>query len=35
MPAKLMQAGAQMVKLEGGAWTAETTRFMVERGIPV
>ena len=31
----LMQAGAQMVKLEGGGWTAETTRFLVERGIPV
>ena len=31
----LMQAGAQMVKLEGGGWTAETTRFLVERGVPV
>lgn len=31
----LMQAGAHMVKLEGGGWTAETTRFLVERGIPV
>ena len=31
----LMQAGAQMVKLEGGGWTADTTRFLVERGIPV
>ena len=31
----LMQAGAQMVKLEGGGWTAETVRFLVERGIPV
>ncbi|MES2999367.1 MAG: 3-methyl-2-oxobutanoate hydroxymethyltransferase [Pseudomonadota bacterium] len=31
----LMQAGAQMVKLEGGGWTADTVRFMVERGIPV
>ena len=31
----LMQAGAHMVKLEGGGWTAETVRFLVERGIPV
>ncbi len=31
----LMQAGAQMVKLEGGGWTTETVRFLVERGIPV
>lgn len=31
----LMQAGAQMVKLEGGAWLAPTVRFLVERGIPV
>lgn len=31
----LMQAGAQMVKLEGGGWTAETVRFLVERGVPV
>jgi 3-methyl-2-oxobutanoate hydroxymethyltransferase len=31
----LMQAGAQMVKLEGGAWLAESIRFLVERGIPV
>ena len=31
----LMQAGAQMVKLEGGGWTLETVRFLVERGIPV
>ena len=30
-----MQAGAHMVKLEGGGWTAETVRFLVERGIPV
>ena len=32
---RLMQAGAHMVKLEGGGWTAETVRFLVERGIPV
>jgi 3-methyl-2-oxobutanoate hydroxymethyltransferase len=31
----LMQAGAQMVKLEGGGWTAETVRFLTQRGIPV
>ena len=31
----LMQAGAHMVKLEGGGWTAELVRFLVERGIPV
>ena len=31
----LMQAGAHMVKLEGGGWTAEVVRFLVQRGIPV
>lgn len=31
----LMHAGAHMVKLEGGGWTTETVRFLVERGIPV
>ena len=31
----LMQAGAHMVKLEGGGWTAETVRFLVDRGVPV
>ena len=31
----LMQAGAHMVKLEGGGWTAPTVQFLVERGIPV
>jgi 3-methyl-2-oxobutanoate hydroxymethyltransferase len=31
----LMQAGAHMVKMEGGAWLAESVRFLVERGIPV
>jgi 3-methyl-2-oxobutanoate hydroxymethyltransferase len=31
----LMQAGAQMVKLEGGGWTNETIRFLTQRGIPV
>ena len=33
--ARLMAAGAQMVKLEGGATMVETTRFLVARGIPV
>ncbi len=33
--AVLMQAGAHMVKLEGGGWTAEIVHFLVERGIPV
>jgi len=31
----LMQAGAHMVKIEGGGWTTDTVRFLVERGIPV
>jgi 3-methyl-2-oxobutanoate hydroxymethyltransferase len=31
----LMRAGAQMVKLEGGGVTAQTVRFLTERGIPV
>jgi 3-methyl-2-oxobutanoate hydroxymethyltransferase len=33
--ARLMTAGAQMVKLEGGLTMAETVRFLVERGVPV
>ena len=33
--AVLMREGAHMVKLEGGAWLAETTRQLSERGIPV
>lgn len=32
---QLMAAGAQMVKLEGGAVMAETVAFLVERGLPV
>lgn len=32
---KLMRAGAQMVKIEGGAWLAETIRFLIERAVPV
>ena len=31
----LMQAGAQMVKMEGGTWLSETISMLVERGIPV
>ncbi len=31
----LMQAGAHMVKLEGGGWTAPTVHFLTQRGIPV
>jgi len=33
--ARLMAAGAQMVKLEGGAVMADTIAFLVQRGIPV
>ena len=33
--ARLMAAGAHMVKLEGGAVMCDTVRFLVERGIPV
>lgn len=33
--AALMRAGANIVKLEGGAWIANTTKLLVERGIPV
>jgi 3-methyl-2-oxobutanoate hydroxymethyltransferase len=32
---ELMRAGAQMVKLEGGEWLAQTVRFLVDRSIPV
>jgi 3-methyl-2-oxobutanoate hydroxymethyltransferase len=32
---KLMQAGAQMVKLEGGAWLVDTVKFLTDRAIPV
>jgi 3-methyl-2-oxobutanoate hydroxymethyltransferase len=32
---KLMAAGAQMVKIEGGLEMVETTRFLSQRGIPV
>jgi 3-methyl-2-oxobutanoate hydroxymethyltransferase len=33
--ARLMAAGANMIKLEGGEVMAETVRFLVDRGIPV
>jgi len=32
---QLMAAGAQMVKLEGGAEMAETVKFLTSRGVPV
>lgn len=32
---KVMQAGAQMVKMEGGAWLAETVEVLNRNGIPV
>jgi len=33
--AKLMQAGAHMVKLEGGDWLCDTIALLSQRGIPV
>jgi 3-methyl-2-oxobutanoate hydroxymethyltransferase len=33
--ASALAAGAQMVKLEGGAWLAPTVEFLVTRGVPV
>ncbi|NWB94180.1 3-methyl-2-oxobutanoate hydroxymethyltransferase [Pseudomonas agarici] len=33
--ALLMQAGANMVKVEGAAWLAESIRLLAERGVPV
>lgn len=33
--ARLLAAGAQMVKLEGGAAVAPTIEYLVERGVPV
>ncbi|MFV0478402.1 MAG: 3-methyl-2-oxobutanoate hydroxymethyltransferase [Parahaliea sp.] len=33
--ARLMQAGAQMIKMEGGTWLSESISMLVERGIPV
>ncbi|MGS0741161.1 3-methyl-2-oxobutanoate hydroxymethyltransferase [Glaciimonas sp. GG7] len=31
----VIQAGAQMIKIEGGAWLVPTVRFLTERAIPV
>jgi len=31
----LMQAGAHMIKIEGGVWLADTVRFLTDRAIPV
>jgi 3-methyl-2-oxobutanoate hydroxymethyltransferase len=33
--ARLLAAGAQIIKLEGGAWLAGIVGFVAERGIPV
>jgi len=33
--AQLMRAGAEMVKLEGGEWLADTVHHLVQQGIPV
>ncbi|MBT0726224.1 3-methyl-2-oxobutanoate hydroxymethyltransferase [Rosenbergiella australiborealis] len=33
--ARVMQAGANMVKIEGGAWLADTIRYLTERAVPV
>ena len=33
--AKLLAAGAAMVKMEGGQYLGETIRFLVDRGVPV
>ncbi|PMH41253.1 3-methyl-2-oxobutanoate hydroxymethyltransferase [Vibrio sp. 10N.286.49.B3] len=33
--ATLMRAGANMVKLEGGSWLAETVSMLAERAVPV
>lgn len=33
--ALIMQAGAQVVKVEGGAWLEATVRKLTERGVPV
>ena len=32
--AELMQAGAEVIKLEGGRWLCETVRGLSERGVP-
>ncbi|EAT11882.1 3-methyl-2-oxobutanoate hydroxymethyltransferase [Bermanella marisrubri] len=33
--AELMQAGAEILKLEGGAWLVDTVEMLSERGVPV
>ncbi|SNS39376.1 ketopantoate hydroxymethyltransferase [Noviherbaspirillum humi] len=33
--ARLMQAGAQMVKLEGGIWLEDTVQYLTQRAVPV
>ncbi len=33
--ARVMRAGANMVKIEGGEWLAETVKMLSDRGIPV
>ncbi len=33
--ARLMQAGAHMVKVEGGAWLSDTVKQLTQQGIPV
>jgi 3-methyl-2-oxobutanoate hydroxymethyltransferase len=33
--ARLMQAGAHIVKLEGGSWLVESVKLLAERGVPV
>lgn len=33
--ASALQAGAQMVKIEGGEWIARTVEFLTKRGVPV
>lgn len=33
--AELMRAGANMVKIEGGAWLSDTVRQLAERAVPV
>lgn len=32
---RLLQSGAQMVKMEGGVWLSDTIEMLVQRGIPV
>lgn len=33
--ARVMQAGAHMIKIEGGAWLVDTVRALTDRGVPV